>query len=170
MRKVDIELVRKEFSKNIKPMDNRNIPPSVIDHDICNRCGGECCKKMGCHLSPNDFKALSYETVLFLMKEVGAIAIDWWEPCKEFDDKRVYYLRMRHKRQDMIEPAWYGECVMYDENVGCLLEDAYRPMGGLMLRPSDGEDCDVLYSKKDCAKEWLEYQDILGKIVEQYYL
>lgn len=166
---MNTEEVGKIFSEYVKPMDDRGITPDVLDHDTCNKCGGICCKHMGCHFAPTDLKELSYEAVLSFMLKSKCVSIDWWEPTEEFGNQRVYFLRARNKRSDMIDPAWHGECVLFDEDKGCLIEDAYRPKGGLMLIPSD-EQCDLKYTKLDCAKDWLEHQDILKEIVEKYYL
>lgn len=46
--------------------------------DYCAKCGGNCCKHMGCHYSPRDFEDLSFDA---LKQEIekGRISIDWWE-------------------------------------------------------------------------------------------
>lgn len=41
----------------------------------CATCGGECCKSMGCHFSPNDFDDLSIESLEKIISE-GDISID----------------------------------------------------------------------------------------------
>ena len=32
-----------------------------VNSKICSECGGECCKRCGCHFSPDDFKEISFE-------------------------------------------------------------------------------------------------------------
>ena len=62
--------------------------------EICSKCKGFCCKRMGCHFSPDDFKDLTFDG---LKKEIdkGYISIDWWEGNPFKDDREIdkaYYL------------------------------------------------------------------------------
>lgn len=48
------------------------------DLELCKKCGGGCCKRMGCHFSPDDFAEITYESLKSKIDE-GNISIDWWE-------------------------------------------------------------------------------------------
>lgn len=45
--------------------------------EICKKCKGSCCKTMGCHYSPEDFKDLSFDGLKTEIDK-GFISIDWW--------------------------------------------------------------------------------------------
>jgi len=75
--------------------------------EVCSNCGGQCCKSMGCQFSPRDFKEITFEV---LRQEInkGNISIDWWEGDVFDNDERgrTYYLRMRNKNSDIVNPSW----------------------------------------------------------------
>lgn len=137
-----------------------------INDELCASCGGECCKAMGCHFSPNDFEELSYEN---LKKEIekGLISIDWWEG-NPFEDGRniskAYYLRMRNKNAKIVDASWGGECILLEKD-GCPLKFEERPLGARALVPRQG-GCIIEYSKQQCAKDWYKYDDILAALVD----
>lgn len=82
----------------------------IENKQLCKKCGGRCCKRMGCHYSPEDFKEITYES---LKKEIekGFISIDWWEgnpfeENKDDDISRAHYLRIRNKDGEIVDPSW----------------------------------------------------------------
>lgn len=138
--------------------------------EICSKCKGKCCKAMGCHFSPDDFKDLSYEG---LKKEMdkGYISIDWWEgnpfdPDKRNEIPRAFFLRVRNRDAKIVDASWGGACSLLSEK-GCTLSYEERPKGGKELIPAVPK-CIIKYSKDECAKEWYKYDDILRKL-EDYY-
>ena len=137
---------------------------------ICSLCKGMCCKKMGCHYSPQDFKEISFD-LLKIEIDKGHISIDWWEgnPFDELDDsiERVYFLRVRNVKSKIIDPSWGGVCSLLTEN-GCSLEYKDRPKGGRELIPNEKRDCILNYNKQDCAKEWYKYDEILTQLYNLY--
>lgn len=132
--------------------------PEYCDPDICTKCGGSCCKNMGCHFAPSDFPELSFD---FLKNEIekGYISIDWWEG----DHYPEHYLRMRHKNADIVDPSWGGECVMLTDK-GCSFPFDKRPLGARALEPREKGQCVVHYSKEECKNEWGQYSDILWEL------
>lgn len=137
---------------------------------LCKECGGNCCKRMGCHYSPDDFKEITYES---LKKEIekGFISIDWWEgnpfengSTDEID--RVYFLRIRHKDSEIVDPSWGGECILLTDD-GCPLSYEERPKGARLLEPSE-YNCISHYDKRQAARDWYKYNDILYKLVEDF--
>lgn len=143
--------------------------------ELCAKCKGMCCKKMGCHYSPDDFDDLSFEG---LKKEIdkGFISIDWWEgnPFNEEDFttvKRGYFLRIRNKNKGVIDPAYFGTCSLLTKD-GCSLSYDKRPKGGRELIPGVKNGylhCDLRYTKNDCARDWYKYSDVLDKLYEHYH-
>lgn len=160
------EDINKIFSEYIKPIDDRKIPLSMIDHDVCKICGGLCCKNLGCYISPNDFKTLDINTVSSFISK-GFVSIDWWEPTEETGYKRLYFLRMRNKGAPIVDPSFGGRCIAHSDK-GCAIEDVFRPSGGLMLIPSESEECLEVYPKIECAKEWRPYRDMLEELAVKF--
>lgn len=137
--------------------------------EICKDCGGVCCAHMGCHYAPTDFKDLTYEG---LKKEIdkGYISIDWWQN-NPFDDERnisrALFLRVRNVKSNVVDPSWGGRCSLLTET-GCSLSYDERPKGGRTLIPVKYGNCEIKYSKDECARDWYEYNEILLNL-EKYY-
>lgn len=137
--------------------------------EICAKCGGSCCKGMGCHYSPEDFSDLSLDG---LKKEIdkGHISIDWWEG-NPFDNEewipKAYFLRVRNVDAPVVDASWGGRCSLLTEK-GCSLSYGERPKGGRMLIPHESHRCKVEYTKDECARDWYEYIDVLRELEEIY--
>lgn len=142
---------------------------------LCTECNGRCCKSMGCHYSPEDFKDISYES---LKKEIdkGHISLDWWEgnpfdSDKDDEIKRAIYLRTRHIYSPIVDPSYGGVCSLLKED-SCSLSYEERPRGGRDLIPSEdfiNYKCNDLYNKQQASKDWYKYNNILEKLVDEYY-
>lgn len=152
MTKIDMNL----FLKYIKP--NTDEENNYCDYQLCGKCGGNCCKSMGCHISPDDLSEVTYESIRDLI-ESGCVSIDQWEA-----DKPIYYLRMRNSNGKEYDLSWGGICVLFGES-GCPLEFSHRPKGARHLIPSGDGRCNDVYSKSDCKDDWKKYQDILSKVL-----
>lgn len=137
----------------------------------CKECGGACCKGMGCHISPNDMKNITFDSIVSLMKETNCISVDWYEGHPTNANKRGphYFLRIRNNNGSMIDPSWGGQCCLLGED-GCPLSFKYRPLGGRALQPKDEHNkvCTSGYSKAQCTLDWLPYQDILEKVFDYF--
>ena len=137
--------------------------------EICSKCKGRCCKSMGCHYSPNDFKGISFEILKNKIEE-GNISIDWWEGNPFNDDRdiqRAFFLRVRNVHSPIIDPSWGGRCKLLTDE-GCSLPYKDRPKGGRELIPHESFMCNLTYSKDECAKDWYVYNDIFQKL-EKYF-
>ena len=142
-----------------------------LNKELCKECGGNCCKTMGCHYSPEDFKDISYES---LKKEIerGHISIDWWEGDPADDGElnigeKAFFLRVRNIGAGIVDASWGGVCMLLGED-GCILNDEDRPKGGRLLVPCEDGKCEVLYSKQQAAIDWLKYKDILLRLYDEY--
>lgn len=141
--------------------------PDFRNNIFCKECGGKCCKRMSCHLSPDDIKCeITYEALKQLL-ETGDYSIDWWECYEKEDGDEVdgYFIRVRNKNGGIVDPSWGGECSLLTDG-GCSLHFEERPKGGRMLlckTTHDGE-CISHYPKKDCADDWIIYYEILWKL------
>jgi hypothetical protein len=110
------------------------------------------------------------------------ISIDWWggdpedenfEESKGFHLQyttdipyycRTYFLRMRHKGANIVDPSYGGTCSIWDEENGCPIEFKKRPMGARMLIPNK-DGCVTQYTNQQCAIDWEKYNDVLWYLV-----
>lgn len=156
------------FSKYFNPV---TVECSKVNTEICKRCGGSCCKSLGCHISPFDLKEITFESIISLIDESGCISIDWWEGnpiIDEPDGQRVYFLRIKNQGAKVIDPSFGGICSILTD-IGCPLSYEYRPKGARDLIPKEGPTCHDRYSKRQCAIDWYSYQDIMKMIYFYYY-
>ena len=136
---------------------------------VCGECGGLCCRNMGCHISPNDLKEISVESIIALINESGCISIDWYEgnPADDNDYSPCYFLRMKHSGAPVVDPSWGGVCCLWTDS-GCPLSFQYRPKGARTLHPDDNQECAADYTKEQCVIDWLPYRGILEEVVQYY--
>ncbi len=45
-----------------------------VNYEMCKKCGGVCCKQIGCAYIPQDFKSLEYNYLINLLEQ-GNISI-----------------------------------------------------------------------------------------------
>lgn len=151
---------------------------------ICAECANErpvCCQTLPCILFPEDIKDLSYQGIMDLIG-TGLISIDWFDggESREYlgDDYlelqpegRYFFLRIRGKDRHVIDPALpMTQCGIWDKDSGCPLEFGYRPKEARELIPTPKDmECKSGYSKKDAAKAWLPYGDLLDKAYGYYH-
>lgn len=137
----------------------------------CKECGGQCCKSMGCHISPEDLKEITKESIISLIDESGCISIDWYEgnPISGLHDGDYYFLRIRNLNSKIIDPSWGGQCCLLKDN-GCPLLFRYRPKGARNLIPGiyNSDFCNDGYSKTQCAIDWMPYRNIIKEVYEYY--
>lgn len=143
--------------------------------DLCKKCGGACCKKSGCHFAPADFNELEFES---LKNEIwkGHIAIDVIFADDWHGATDVFYLRVRNVGEPVVvvdEEWWYknNPCILLAKT-GCKIPFQRRPTGGKSLLPKrdkyDRYVCRQMYTRADCAEEWMEYQEILKRLVAEF--
>ena len=155
------------FAKYFKPCAQES---SKVNIELCRKCGGECCKSMGCHISPFDLKEISVKSIISLIDETECISIDWWEGnpiTNQSDGSRAYFLRIKNKNANIIDPSFGGLCSILTDN-GCPLSFEYRPKGARDLIPKE-ISCHDRYSKHQCAIDWFEYQNVLIEVLEYYF-
>ena len=167
----NIQNATQAFSDLISPQSNETVKTNITP-EMCQKCKGACCKRMGCEIAPRQVigisKTNSIETntdIILKILRTGIVSVDWW--IGECDNE--YYLRMRNKNAPVIDPSWGGECMCLTET-GYMLDAHYRPLAGLELtceecngefRPKDNGH----YTKESCKDEWLEYPIDWNRIV-----
>lgn len=159
--------LNKIFSKYFNPCAHE---PQKINMELCKECGGGCCKSMGCHISPFDLKEITLESIISLIDETGCVSIDWWDGnpiTNENNDERTYFLRIKNKDSEIIDPTFGGVCSILTD-IGCPLAFEYRPKGARELIPCSDE-CKVQYSKQECAIDWYPFQYIMAQVYNHYF-
>lgn len=176
------------FPKYLNPA-----PPTdgVVNLDFCKKCGGICCKALGCHFHPRDFKQITVDSMIDFIKEAGCISLDWYEgdpnsvrteQDEEEEEKlslfdfftnlqkeRVYFPRMKNINAPVLDVSLHGQCCILTDK-GCPLLFSYRPYGGRCLVPGKSLDdgCDSSYNKIECAKTWFPYKDIMQQVADYF--
>lgn len=155
------------FEKYINPVKHDS---SKVDSEYCKNCGGKCCHAMGCHISPFDFKEITFQSIVNFIDETECISIDWWNGnpiTNDESEEKAFFLRIKNKDSKVIDPSYGGTCCILTDT-GCPLSFEYRPKGARELIPHESE-CVIKYSKQQCAIDWYPYQDILQQVHDYYY-
>ncbi len=133
---------------------------------VCRACGGACCKRMAGINFPIDFGKMPEEIREAVKKALlsGDYAIDWWVGKLE-GIHSPRFVRPRHKGFPRVDPSWGGECVFLKED-GCALNAADRPLSCKVLEPDSSGECinHLKHSKKEAAKAWIPFQDLLREM------
>lgn len=160
-----------------KLMKERNTPRNIkkeynisrdVNSEICSECGGECCKRCGCHFSPDDFKEISFDFLKTEM-EKGYISIDYVDGEMILESVGVYILRARNQGFPIVDTGYQRgtQCILLTEK-GCKLDYEHRPAGGRLLIPAKDKGCRSNYEVEDCCYEWKPYQKILHQLIEYF--
>ncbi len=142
-----------------------------FDHFQCEICGGKCCKNTGCYFSPKDFRDMTFEKMKRILSK-GFISIVWVHKESTGLPENVLALKVRNKKAkvyDLETCKSNGGCILL-ESTGCSLEDEDRPYGGKALVPEKlfGRSCSMGYSMRQCADDWMPYQDLLKRLLEEF--
>lgn len=133
--------------------------------EICNECGGKCCKSSPGLIFPEDFGRISLE----LLKEKfqsGLYAVD----ICDLPVNATYFIRMKRKGCDSIfDPGRKNECSCLEQN-GCRFVHDDRPVACRALIP-DPPRCyfgDPIYNMINCAKAWQPYTSLIEQAFRQF--
>ena len=145
-------------------MKNENI-------EICQKCGGYCCKKSGCDYVPEDFSEISLNYLLSKLEE-GYISIVSAQDFKRLPSGQIVntpflYLRARNKNRPIVDLlSMKTTCASLTEN-GCKFTYEERPTGGKNLTPVDNGNCYPKEHPIELVKRWEKYQKILSRAVKR---
>ena len=171
------ELVNMLYEALMKRREDVLDRTDTTNKELCEKCGGKCCKYCGCHFSPHDFKEITYESLKREIKK-GYISIEW-VALNSWNEGRggVYILRIRNKGKAIVDnDLERNPCILLTEH-GCKLDYASRPLGGKLLIPYvrkeayNNNETLLCYSEYDidaCVMEWKEYQHILEQLVKYF--
>lgn len=172
-----IQTALQSYSDLISPHSDSMVKANITP-ELCQKCKGRCCKRMGCEISPTQIIGISKTNsieentkIILKLLHTGIVSVDWWVG----DEDREHYIRMRNKNGNVIDPSWGGECICLTET-GCQLDAHYRPMAGLVLKckERDGKFIaldDDHYDKENCKNEWNDYPVDWDRLVleEDFY-
>jgi len=143
----------------------------VEDRNICQECGGYCCKKSGCDYFVSDFESMKIDYLESILDtgRVSVIATCVFERLSNNKLINVPILSLRARninRKEIDLISFKTTCASLEEN-GCYFSLEDRPSGGATLIPSREKAC---YSEIDRLKElekWKPYQNVLQRIVKR---
>lgn len=165
------------------------------EEEICKECKGNCCRSMGCSLSPEDMirgiraqqemagaEGMQHTNIEEMKeeeftseKEPDIEEIENWlinSNCAldsfGYPGGRLLYVRMRHKCFTFIGVDAMGECAALTDT-GCLLSYEDRPKGGRMLIASEDHRCTQKYTREMMVEDWIPYQEQLKQIWKKWY-
>ena len=166
-----------------KPIKKDYDLPDNLNQDSCKKCQGFCCKRCGCHFSPDDFnfKKIDDENgprdsneVIFeiLRKEMekGYIVVECIPGEMFWSGIDGMILRARNINEGLVGRMMRSQCILLTEN-GCKLDYEHRPSGGRLLKPVYKNEelfCKQYYDIPDCCKEWLPFKEVLAKLFELF--
>lgn len=148
------------------------------DLGVCGRCGGRCCRNMGCHTHPDDIiKRFGPITEESLRKALlcGDYSADCWDgdvredndiPFDESDARcECWFIRARHIGSGAVDKSYGGICANLTKH-GCKFSWDERPSGGKALVPQEGGKChDTSFDKVPAVVAWLPYSRMIEDIV-----
>ena len=140
-----------------------------VNDEICETCGGKCCKDLPGGAHPEDFgmKPGDHLAPVVALLKSGDWSFDCWENyigCRD-----GWYLRpaTKERQGQWFDRSWGGECVFLDDG-GCSLDEDKRPYGCRHLEPRVDLNCiPHAGGKKDCADAWAPWHDEIDNLREE---
>lgn len=146
------------------------------DTELCEKCGGRCCKHCACFYSPYDFEKVNYETLSKLI-EKGYVSIRYFTRRFSKQKSGVFILTIRNKGAEAVDipSRQTGGCSVLTAT-GCPFSFEDRPTGGQRLVPISVTDsygrthlrCIQTYGIEDACREWLPYNELLRTLAYDY--
>lgn len=138
-----------------------------INHSVCKKCGGMCCRNTGCYFSTKDFEEISFESLHALLSK-GYTSISPVSTALTGLDNSLL-LKVRNVNEPIVitEELEPSRCILLGDN-GCTLKDGERPYGGSSLIPMANASCIIGYTLREAVEEWSPYQDLLMKLAREF--
>lgn len=142
----------------------------IEDKDICNECGGKCCKERGCSYAPSDFKdGLTLEKVLEKIA-TGTVSITMICGWIQEDDKTTLHPVLLLKEKDIgkgdIDLVSIPTGCVSQTDTGCPYDFDSRPLGGACVIPNKAHLCSRTISTEELASMWEPYKEIMLKALQ----
>lgn len=135
-----------------------------LNHSICEKCGGKCCKAGGCGLMPCDVPEMSVEGIRKML-DTGKYSITFFCAATECGIIPIPIINAREVDSGKVNNSIIRKpCALQGEK-GCELSDDERPTMGLLYIPIAKGDCRMLVSANDTLNEWFPYKAIMDEVV-----
>lgn len=148
--------------------------------EVCAKCGGRCCMRMGCHTHPDDiirrFGPITKEVIIQALK-CGDFSADCWDgdvredndiPYDENDyHSACWFIRARHIGAKAVDKTYGGICANLTKH-GCKFSWKDRPAGGRALIPNTdriGGCSETSFDKVPGVLAWLPYSDMIEEVI-----
>lgn len=138
-----------------------------IDHSICQKCGGMCCKNTGCYFSTRDFDEISFDSLFSLLSKGYTSISPISNVLTGLEDSLLLKIRNINDPIIITQELPPSQCILLGPN-GCTLKDKERPYGGSALIPMDNSTCIIGYTLREAVEEWTPYQDLLIKLAKTF--
>ena len=77
-------------TRGARHYDKVGTEETTCNYSICAECGGRCCKRCGCHLSPDDFKDLSFSIIPEIAQNEFAVELNLETPSGSLKEPTLY--------------------------------------------------------------------------------
>lgn len=139
--------------------------------DLCQKCGGRCCKKSGCDYFVSDFEVINKNNLVKILDtgNVSIVAALSFKTLRN-GEKAVepfLYLRARNIDRGVVDLFSLKKTCSMLTDTGCTYTLENRPGGGVNLIPRE-DVCRPLKDPVEEIKKWLPYQSLLSKLVKRY--
>lgn len=138
-----------------------------IDHSVCKKCGGMCCRNTGCYFSTRDFDEISFDSLYSLLSKGYTSISPISNVLTGLDDSLLLKIRNINDPIVISEELEPSRCILLGDN-GCTLKDGERPYGGSSLIPMANASCIIGYTLREAVEEWTPYQDLLIKLAREF--
>lgn len=139
--------------------------------ELCQKCGGMCCKKSGCDYFVSDFDTINKNVIINLLDTgnvsiVAALSFKTLKSGERIVDPFLYP-RARNIDRGVIDLFSLKKTCSMLRSDGCSYPLSDRPGGGVNLIPDENK-CYPLKDQVGEILKWQEYQGLLRKMVKRY--
>lgn len=143
-----------------------------VNYQLCKECGGHCCKKYPGTYLPSDFEQELTVEYVYQLVNSGKYNLERAE-FRRYE--YVYFIRPFMTNEEKFEkPQFRGQCINWNNNIGCSLEYKDRPYQCKMLIPQKDNkgnfpckyEVDIQNILIDA---WLPYTSILKEVFDEYF-
>lgn len=151
----------------IAEMRRRNFNSQYINHSVCDKCKGRCCKDGGCQLMTCDVPEMTVQGIIQLLN-TGKYSIVFAFYKFEVDEAIIMpTIQARELACGKVNKhVLRRPCSLQGAN-GCTFSDDDRPTGGILFAPgpSPNNNCKFLIDYETLVMDWLPQKQILDEVV-----
>ena len=143
----------------------RDFPQNpYLNHRICEKCGGKCCKNGGCGLMTCDVPEMSVDGIRRML-DTGKYSITFFCAGVEDEILPIPIINAREVDAGRVNNSIIRRpCALQGEK-GCEFSDEQRPTMGLLYIPNANGHCKVLVDAMEAFIDWYPYKAIMDEVV-----